>query len=143
MGNNVEGMAPPLGGYGATRVLVVEDPRLQLYSTTAYAKVVAEIAKREGAAILLFPASQMGKDLTPRVAAKLEAGTVADCIALKVEDGEIIATRPVYAGKASIDVRVLSAVKIFTLRPNVFTANHTNGAPAAIDARKSVLVRPR
>lgn len=133
VGNNVEGITQSLGGYGASRVLVVEEPRLQLYSSTAYAKAVAEVAKREGAAILLFPASQMGKDLTPRIAAKLEAGIAADCIALKVENGEIIATRPVYAGKASIDVRVLSAVKIFTLRPNVFTASPANGAPVTAE----------
>jgi electron transfer flavoprotein alpha subunit len=134
VGNNVEGIAKSLGEYGATRVLVVEDPRLQLYSTTAYARIVAEISKREGAGVLIFPASQMGKDLTPRVAAKLEAGVAVDCIAVRVENGEIIATRPVYAGKASIDVRVLSPVKIFTLRPNVFTATPSNGA--SVNAEK-------
>src|ERR1043166_310349 len=66
-GDNVAGMAASLGEYGATKVLAVEDPRLRHYSTTAYAKIVAEIARREGAVMLLFPASQMGKDLTPRV----------------------------------------------------------------------------
>ena len=132
-GDNVAGMAASLGEYGATKVLTVEDPRLRHYSTTAYAKIVAEIARREGAVMLLFPASQMGKDLTPRVAAKLEAGVAVDCIALRVENGEVIATRPVYAGKASIDVRVTSPVKIFTLRPNVFTATAGNGAAASVE----------
>jgi electron transfer flavoprotein alpha subunit len=133
VGNNVGASVPSLGGYGATRVLVAEDPRLQLYSTTAYAAVVAEVAKREGAGVLFFPATQMGKDLTPRVAAKLEAGAAVDCVALKVEQGEIVATRPVYAGKASIDVRVTSPVKIFTLRPNVFTASPSNGAAVTVE----------
>jgi electron transfer flavoprotein alpha subunit len=60
---------------------------------------------------------------------KLDAGLASDCTAMKIESGEIIATRPVYAGKAMIDVIVKSATKVFTLRPNVFTASATNGAP--------------
>src|SRR5260221_304931 len=113
VGDNVGAIAPSLGEYGATKVLVVEDPRLQHYSTTAYAKIVAEVGKREGAGILLFPASQMGKDLTPRVAAKLEAGMAGDFITLRVEKGEIIATRPAYAGKGSVHGPGASPVKIF------------------------------
>jgi electron transfer flavoprotein alpha subunit len=64
----------------------------------------------------------MGKDIAPRVACRLSAGLAADCIALKVEGGDVIATRPVYAGKALIDVKVSTSVKVFTLRPNVFPA---------------------
>src|SRR5258706_6444217 len=86
VGNSVSAIAPSLGEYGVQKVLAVDDPRLQHYSTTAYAKIVAEVGKREGAGVLFFPASQMGKDLTPRVAAKLEAGMAVDCIALRVEN---------------------------------------------------------
>ena len=57
VGHDVEKQVQSLGGYGASRVLVVDDPRLQLYSTGAYARAVAEVANREGAGILLFPAS--------------------------------------------------------------------------------------
>jgi len=134
VGHEVTGIARSLGGFGAQRVITVQDARLRLYSTRAYSKIVAEVAKREGAGVLLFPASQMGKDLSPRVAGKLEAGVAADCVALKVDNGEIVATRPVYAGKALIDVRVTSSTKIFTLRPNVFTAAPTNGAAASPEA---------
>ena len=128
IGDNVDGIVQELGAYGARRVLVAQDVRLHLYSTTAYAKIVAEVAKREQATMLFLPASQMGKDLAPRVAAKLDAGVAADCIAFNVEGGEIIATRPIYAGKALVDVKVTSSVKMFTLRPNVFTASPLNGA---------------
>ena len=64
----------------------------------------------------------MGKDLAPRIAAKLNAGLATDCTALSVENGDVIATRPVYAGKAMIDVSNLGRVEIFLLSPNVFTA---------------------
>ncbi|TLY27244.1 MAG: electron transfer flavoprotein subunit alpha/FixB family protein [Ignavibacteria bacterium] len=133
VGHDVAGIAQSLGGFGAQRVITVQDARLRLYSTRAYAKIVAEVAKREAAGVILFPASQMGKDLSPRVAGKLEAGIAADCIAIKVDNGEIVATRPVYAGKALIDVRVTSTTKIFTLRPNVFTATPTNGAAVSAE----------
>ncbi|MBI1803127.1 MAG: electron transfer flavoprotein subunit alpha/FixB family protein [Ignavibacteriae bacterium] len=128
IGDSVDSIVGELATYGATRVLTVEDSRLHYYSTTAYARIVAEIAQREQATILFLPATQMGKDLTPRIAGKFNAGVAADCVNLRVESGEIVATRPVYAGKALIDVRVTSSTKIFTLRPNVFTASPTNGS---------------
>jgi electron transfer flavoprotein alpha subunit len=133
IGSGIESIAPQLGGFGATRVLAFDDARLRYYSTTAYTKIISETAKQENAEILFLPASQMGKDVAPRVAVCLEAGLAADCISLKVENGEIIATRPVYAGKALIDVKVTTHGKIFTLRPNVFTAGSSNGASATVE----------
>ncbi len=132
MGSGVEGIAGDLGAYGASRVIVVDSPRLEKHSNAAYAKVIAEVAKKEQAAIVVLPASQMGKDLAPRVAVKLNAGLAADCIALRVENGDVIATRPVFAGKTLLDVRVKTPVKIFTLRPNVFAAAR-NGQGAAVE----------
>ncbi len=133
IGSSVEGIAPELGGYGATRVLVFEDPRLNMYSTTACAKVVAEVARKEEADTVLIPATALGKDLAPRVAVKLSAGLAADCTALKVENGEVIATRPIYAGKVLVDVKVNTAVKLFSLRPNVFTAGSSDGKKASVE----------
>lgn len=133
IGDEVRSVAPVLGSYGALRVQIVEDPRLHYYSTTAYARIVSEIATREQASFVFLPASQMGKDLAPRVAAKLNAGVAADCVAMRVEDGEIIGARPVYAGKALVEVRVTSPIKIFTLRPNVFTASASDGPVATVE----------
>ncbi len=127
IGSNISGAAAQLGNYGAQRVVAVDEPRLAAHSNTAYAKALAEVAQKEDAAMVFLAASQMGKDIAPRVAVKLGAGLAADCIELKVEGQDIVATRPVYAGKALIDVRVTSPKKMFTLRPNVFTATETNG----------------
>jgi len=132
VGSAVEAIAKELGAYGASRVIVVEHPALAQHSNTGVSKVVAEIAGKEGAQFVFLPASQMGKDIAPRIAIKLQAGLAADCVALKVENGDIIATRPVFAGKALVDVRIKTNVKVFTLRPNVFTATASNGA-ATID----------
>lgn len=133
IGHDVSAIASQLGGFGAKRVLVVDDPRLAYYSTTAYAKIVTEIARRENASVLFMPASQMGKDLAPRIAVRLEAGIAADCTSLRVDGGDVIATRPVFAGKAFTDVKVTSAVKMFTLRPNVFSSGSSNGGQAVVE----------
>jgi electron transfer flavoprotein alpha subunit len=123
IGENVRELAEPLGRYGASKVIVVQDPKLARYSTTAYASVVAGVANNMQADVVLLSATAMGKDLAPRIAVKLDAGLASDCTALTWETSELRATRPVYAGKALIDVRVTSARKVFTLRPNVFTAS--------------------
>jgi electron transfer flavoprotein alpha subunit len=133
VGGSVQSIAPGLGGYGANKVLVVEDPRLTLYASSAYAKIVAEVAQAQQATVVLIPATALGKDLAPRVAVKLDAGLAADCTALNVEGTDIIATRPVYAGKSLTRLKVLSTVKVFTLRPNVFTAGESSGASAPVE----------
>ncbi|HAX49553.1 MAG TPA: electron transfer flavoprotein subunit alpha [Bacteroidetes bacterium] len=133
IGNAVANTAAELGAYGIKKVLIAEDPKLEKYSTTAYSKILAEAAKARGADIIILSATAMGKDLSPRVSAKLEAGLVADCTEIKTEGGNIIATRPVYAGKALIDVKVTSRVKIYSLRPNVFKPVAVDGVTAEIE----------
>lgn len=131
-GDQVKPMSAGLGGYGAVKVLAAEDPRLKLPSN-AYAEVIAQVARKEKADAVFFSATSMGKDLAPRVAVKLDAGLAADCTALRVEGGDLVATRPVFAGKALTEVVVTSAVKVFTLRPNVFSAGESSGAPAPVE----------
>ena len=133
VGSDVESIAGTLGGYGASRILVVDDPKLSQHSNTAFARVIAEAAAKESAEIVLLPASQMGKDLAPRIAIKLGAGLASDCVALTVEDGDVVATRPIYAGKAMIDVRVKTGTKVFSLRPNVFTAGIPRDGKATVE----------
>jgi len=79
-------------------------------------------------------ATAMGKDCAPRVAVKLKAGYAADCTALRIENGELIATRPVYAGKALTDVKFNSQIKVVTLRPNVFPVKTYDGQQATMKA---------
>ncbi len=140
VGSTISDLARELGTYGATRVFVVEDPSLAAHANLAVAKIIAAVAQQENAGMVFLPASQMGKDLAPRVAMKLGAGLASDCIALKVEGADVIATRPVYAGKAMIDVRVKTAVKVFSLRPNVFNA--VPGKDEAAIEKRTVSLEP-
>ena len=133
VGKGIENLAPEIGKYGVSKVLICEDEKLAKYSTTAYAKAISETAKQRGADILFLSATAMGKDLAPRVSAKLEAGLAPDCTSLRIENGSLIASRPVYAGKAYTDVKINSAVKIYSLRPNVFKAEQADSVTPDIE----------
>jgi electron transfer flavoprotein alpha subunit len=85
------------------------------------ASAIAERAKSGGYGAVVFAATATGKDLAPRVAAKLGVGVAADITDLSVDGGTIVATRPVYAGKALQKVRVLGEPAVISVRPNVFT----------------------
>src|SRR5690606_8885124 len=79
--------AAELGRWGADRVRVVEHEAFALYSPEGYAQAVAAAAKDGGYFAVLFPASALGKDLAPRVAAKLDAPLATEVTALAIEDG--------------------------------------------------------
>jgi electron transfer flavoprotein alpha subunit len=133
VGNGISVLAPDLGKYGIRKVLVCENEKLTNYSTTAYAKVITETAKQRGSDIILLSATAMGKDVGPRASAKLGAALASDCTELRVENGDIIATRPVYAGKSYVEVKISSPLKMFSLRPNVFTAEPVDGAAPEVE----------
>lgn len=108
------------GKYGITKVTFFKSDSLANYSSSAYAGVISNYAKETDADILFFSNTSMGKDLAPLVCVKLNAGILMDCISLEVNEGEIAAARPVYAGKALVEAKITSQKKVFTLRPNVF-----------------------
>jgi electron transfer flavoprotein alpha subunit len=130
VGDNVAGLAEKLALYGASDVILVEDARLSAYASGAVATAIASVAKQEGAGVVLISNTSHGKDLAPRVAVKLGAGLAPDTVALHSAGGEVTATRPVYAGKARIDVKITTPTKVFSLRPNVFTATAVDGTTA-------------
>ncbi|HVP38052.1 MAG TPA: electron transfer flavoprotein subunit alpha/FixB family protein [Candidatus Saccharimonadales bacterium] len=109
-----------LGPAGADRVLVYDAPHFRGYTPDGYAAAVAEAAGKVAATAVLFPASAMGKDLAPRVAARLGAGLATDCTGLRAEGGELIATRPVYAGKVFAEVAWDRPPQVASLRPKIF-----------------------
>jgi electron transfer flavoprotein alpha subunit len=85
------------------------------------ATVIAERVKSGGHGAVVFAATATGKDLAPRVAAKLGVAVAADITELAVEGGTIVVTRPVYAGKAMQKIRLLGKPAVISVRPSVFT----------------------
>ena len=84
LGHNVKEIAKELGGYGADKVLVCDDPSLELYTTDAYAKVLCDAAMDRKPEIILLGATNIGRDLGPRCAARLRTGLTADCTHLDI-----------------------------------------------------------
>jgi electron transfer flavoprotein alpha subunit len=117
-----------LGAAGADRVLHASHSDFSLYQPDGYAATIASIAADYQA--IVFAATATGKDLAPRVAAKLGVGCVTDVTELSVDGGKVAAVRPVYAGKALQRVTVSSTPAVVSIRPNTF-APVSAGKPGA------------
>jgi electron transfer flavoprotein alpha subunit len=119
-GGGLEGPARELAGHGADRVHCYEGSHLENYSGSGYAACLEASIREHGPAIVLVGGSAMGKDLAPRVAGRLGVGLASDCTGVDLEGDSVIATRPVYAGKAYVRVRVKGSPAMVTLRPKAF-----------------------
>jgi electron transfer flavoprotein alpha subunit len=108
--------------YGISNIFHYKNEALKNYSASAYRDIIVNHAQANNIEVLLFSNTAFGKDLAPLAAVKLNAGCLIDLISIDASAGEIIGTRPIYAGKALLDVKLKTAVKVITLRPNVFKA---------------------
>jgi len=124
--------ADAAGPHGADRVFLCADDRVRLYQPGPYGATIAAQAK-DGYTAVLVGATAMGKDLAPRVAARLGAPLAADVTALAVENGAIVVTRPVYAGKAFYRLRVTAPLAVISVRPNSVMPKEV-GRPGTVTA---------
>ena len=85
LGSDVKGIASELGGYGADKVIVCDDPNLKVYTTDAYCKVLCDVVMDKKPEVLLIGATTIGRDLAPRCAARLHTGLTADCTHLDID----------------------------------------------------------
>ena len=106
--------------YGVDKLYIAESEELNYYDGERYSDILTEAVLKAQPSVLIVIASAMGKDIAPRVASSLDAGLAMDCTGVEVIDGKIIATRPVYAGKALVKIRIDSDLQILVIRPNVF-----------------------
>jgi electron transfer flavoprotein alpha subunit len=120
VGPGTESLADELASYGADRVVVFDDAAFGAYATEAWARALAQAIADAKPSVVLVPFTAIGKDLAPRVAAKIGAGLASDCVGFEVKAGSLAARRPVYAGKAYATVEWAGEPRMATLRPNVF-----------------------
>ena len=121
IGNDIENISES-GKYGIKKLIHFKHEQLANYSTSAYTSIISNYAKENGVSIMVLSGTALGKDLAPHISARFNAGCLMDCISLETSSGEVTATRPIYAGKALVDAKVNTEVKVFVLRPNVFKA---------------------
>jgi electron transfer flavoprotein alpha subunit len=127
LGSGIEEAAAELGKYGAAKILVADDAALADYTVDAYTNVLAEVIGQVGPAVVILGATSQGKELAGRLSARLDAGLATDCVALKMEGGQVTATRPMYGGKVLADVTLIGEPVVVALRPNIIAAEE---APA-------------
>ena len=124
LGNNVACLADILGEHGADEVLVAEHEELENYTTDGYTKVICDLANERKPGILFIGATFIGRDLGPRVAARLSTGLTADCTSLEVDvtNGDLLATRPAFGGNLMATIACPNhRPQMATVRPGVFS----------------------
>lgn len=107
IGNVPDSVGQEVAQYGARKVYILENAAFEKYNTLAFVKVLSDLVKQIQPEILIASASPIGKDFFPRLAARLDTGLASDTIALCIDsDGKLLATHPIYSGKALADIKI-------------------------------------
>ena len=133
LGSDVKGLVDQLAEYGADKVIVVDDPELKNYRTEPYAHAVASIINEYKPEIVLVGATAIGRDLGPRVSARVATGLTADCTVLEIGDfpinpipgkeqkhNQLLMTRPAFGGNTIATIACPdNRPQMATVRPGV------------------------
>ena len=148
IGSDVMGLTKELAVYGADRIIVVDDPELKEYRTEPYAHALAEVIKKYKPEIMLVGATAIGRDLGPRVSARIHTGLTADCTQLEIGDfpinpipgreqlhNQLLMTRPAFGGNTIATIACPNfRPQMATVRPGVMQkAERVEGAQAVIE----------
>ncbi|MBU8970367.1 electron transfer flavoprotein subunit alpha/FixB family protein [Bacillus altitudinis] len=135
IGDHVKDQADELLYYGADHVMIVEHPHLSYYTSDGFAQALQAILDQVNPDAVLFGHTSIGKDLSPKIAARLQTGLISDAIDVSVIGEHLVFTRPIYSGKAFEKVISTDRLLLATIRPN-------NVAPLERDASRSGEVTP-
>jgi len=118
IGDGIAALGRELVAFGADRVVVVEAANLRQYTADGYGQALLALIDQEKPEGMIAGHTALGKDLTPKIAARLSLGLISDAIAVEAAGGNIVFTRPIYSGKA-FEKKVITDDFIFaTIRPN-------------------------
>lgn len=130
IGDDVKGYANELAQYGADRVLIVEDAKLAQYTSDGYSQAFMAVYEQEQPDAIVMGHTAQGKDLSPKIATKIDAGLISDVTSIEGEGDDAVFVRPIYSGKAFEKVKITDGLTFVTVRPN-------NIAPLEKDEGKS------
>ena len=119
--------------YGAAKVIVVDDAYLANQVAERFAPTIAEVATKGGFDIIAVTASSFGKDVAPRVAAKLGAGYAPDIRSVKADGGKLTYQRPVFAGNAFATAELVTPVQVVSVRQSEFAPAEASGGASPVE----------
>lgn len=122
VGESVGSLAQELIAYGADRVITIEHANLKTYTSDGYAQALMAVIEAEKPEGLIFGHTALGKDLSPKLASKLNSGLVSDATEVEEAGGNLVFTRPIYSGKAFEKKIVTDGLIFATIRPNNIAA---------------------
>jgi electron transfer flavoprotein alpha subunit len=134
LGAGAGAAAKDLAGFGAQKVIAVDDASLKDYVCEKFAPTVAKVAKDGGYDVVVVTASVFGKDLAPRVAAKLSAGYAPDINQVKVDGASRRYRRPTYAGNAFSWLEIATPVHVVSVRQTEFPAAEPSGGASPVES---------
>jgi len=131
IGSGVSGQADILAGQGASTVYLGDDQSLEIYNTEQYTALVSDAILQSGATQVWLSSSEMGRDLTPRVAARQSVGALSDVTQLEISGDEITAYRPFMSTKVIQKCKFSKdGLRVISIRSGFFTADETSPATA-------------
>ena len=136
VGEGVGDLTDTVAAYGAKKVYTVDDGELRFYRPGAYTTALTAVIETAKPKVVLIPTTFMGRDLAARAAARTKAALAIDCTELKLDGGNLVATKAMYAGKFAADFRLSEKrLQIATVRSNAYSAADPQpGATAEVQA---------
>ncbi len=135
LGAGVEGLAQGCVALGADKVIVVDDPLLKDYQGDAYVPIAERVCKETDPSVVLFGQTMIGRDMAPRLAARLDTASAMDCVELSMDGDKLQATRPCYGGSARARYTINGTPQMATVRAKVYDP------PALDESRQAEVVK--
>ena len=131
LGTDVSGLADILAGQGAATIYLGDDTSLEIYNTEQYTALVTDALQQSGATQVWLTSSELGRDLTPRIAARQGVGALSDVTRLELNGDEITAYRPCMATKAIQKCKFSKdGLRVISIRSGIFAAEESSSASA-------------
>lgn len=143
LGSFSEEGASLLGSWGAEKVLHLDDPTLDTFNLDLYSHALAGIIKEQRPSLFLLTATTYGRELGPVLAGKVGSPYLAECTGFRAEDGKVLATRPMFAGKVSATVAVRGTPFLACVRPNSLSLEPATPQNPVVQKVSASLPQPR
>jgi electron transfer flavoprotein alpha subunit len=127
MGAGVAAIAAKAADYGADRIFVADHEGLKDGLSDACIEAAAQLIAAADPGVVVIGATSLGKDIAARLSARLDAALAMDCVDVRVEGDQVVATRPMYGGKVLADVRLAGSPVIIAIRPRAMEAETAQG----------------